>query len=326
MPRIVRFLIGLLGGLGLLGWVASVVVERTTRRWLEHDLVLRSQLAVAGAGRTLVGSWDDVGRLTEVLGEVVRDERILAAAVCGNDWTIRAATVGYPLAFGCGGGAEWSQSLPTRQDVAWSITRQLPGGLAHLTAIPLANQGARIGAAVVVHDLSFMRRREEVTRRFIFLVFGAMAATTPFIFWAAARLSWRDWSEDIRRFLQGGKVPRPEFQPILGDVRDLIERLANDRESEPDGGAWTANRLKQTLTRHLHGEKVVILANREPYVHHRGPTGDIAVLHPASGLVSALEPVMRACSGTWIAHGSGSADRDVADRHDRVRVPPNEER
>jgi trehalose 6-phosphate synthase len=51
----------------------------------------------------------------------------------------------------------------------------------------------------------------------------------------------------------------------------------------------------------------------------------VAVLHPASGLVTALEPVMRACSGTWIAHGSGSADRDTADRHGRLRVPPGEE-
>ena len=47
-----------------------------------------------------------------------------------------------------------------------------------------------------------------------------------------------------------------------------------------------------------------------------------ALQHPASGLVTALEPVMRACSGTWIAHGSGSADRETVDRHDRVAVPP----
>ncbi|HTF89614.1 MAG TPA: trehalose-6-phosphate synthase, partial [Planctomycetota bacterium] len=40
---------------------------------------------------------------------------------------------------------------------------------------------------------------------------------------------------------------------------------------------------------------------------------------------TALEPVMRACSGTWVAHGSGSADRDTVDRHDRVAVPPGEE-
>ncbi|HTY98328.1 MAG TPA: trehalose-6-phosphate synthase, partial [Rhodocyclaceae bacterium] len=39
-------------------------------------------------------------------------------------------------------------------------------------------------------------------------------------------------------------------------------------------------------------------------------------------LVTALEPVMRACSGTWIAHGSGSADRAVVDEHDRIAIPP----
>jgi trehalose-6-phosphate synthase len=49
------------------------------------------------------------------------------------------------------------------------------------------------------------------------------------------------------------------------------------------------------------------------------------VRRPASGLVTAVEPVMRACSGTWIAHGSGSGDREVVDRHDRVAVPPGED-
>jgi trehalose 6-phosphate synthase len=48
----------------------------------------------------------------------------------------------------------------------------------------------------------------------------------------------------------------------------------------------------------------------------------VRVQHPASGLVTAIEPVMRACSGTWIAHGSGSADRETVDRHDRIAVPP----
>ena len=64
-----------------------------------------------------------------------------------------------------------------------------------------------------------------------------------------------------------------------------------------------------------------MVSNREPYIHVR--RGDrIEVQRPASGLVTALEPIMRACSGTWIAHGSGSADREVVDRHDRVAVPP----
>jgi trehalose 6-phosphate synthase len=77
--------------------------------------------------------------------------------------------------------------------------------------------------------------------------------------------------------------------------------------------------------RYFPGERVVVLANREPYIHERTSNGDIRVKHPASGLVTAVEPVLRACSGVWVAHGSGSADRDTVDHHDRVRVPPEEE-
>jgi trehalose 6-phosphate synthase len=65
---------------------------------------------------------------------------------------------------------------------------------------------------------------------------------------------------------------------------------------------------------------VLVVSNREPYIHvHQGDS--IVVQRPASGLVTAVEPIMRACSGTWIAHGSGSADRDVVDSQDRISVP-----
>jgi trehalose 6-phosphate synthase len=47
------------------------------------------------------------------------------------------------------------------------------------------------------------------------------------------------------------------------------------------------------------------------------------VIVPASGLVTALESVLLACDGTWIAHGSGNADREAVDACDRLRVPPD---
>jgi len=112
--------------------------------------------------------------------------------------------------------------------------------------------------------------------------------------------------------------------PFLRDVRDLVDRLAAEREADGLGGLWTAQRLKNTLSRHLHGERVAIVANREPYIHEHAADGSLTVSHPASGLVTALEPIMRACSGVWVAHGSGSADRDTADRAGRVWVPPEE--
>ena len=72
--------------------------------------------------------------------------------------------------------------------------------------------------------------------------------------------------------LRGGGKQSREFQPILSDVRELVGRMANDREDAP--GQWTAERLKQTLNRHLHGEKIVILANREPYIHQHTATAE----------------------------------------------------
>jgi trehalose 6-phosphate synthase len=69
-------------------------------------------------------------------------------------------------------------------------------------------------------------------------------------------------------------------------------------------------------------ESVVVLANREPFRHDRTPDGDIVVRRSSGGLVSALEPVMQACSGVWVAHGSGTADPMVVDRRDGLAVPP----
>ncbi len=97
----------------------------------------------------------------------------------------------------------------------------------------------------------------------------------------------------------------------------------NQAFAPPARASWTAQRLKQALRRHLHDERVLVVSNREPYIHEHD--GDrVRVIQPASGLVTALEPVMRACSGTWIAHGSGSADRITADSHGRIAVPPGE--
>ncbi|MBI5420371.1 MAG: trehalose-6-phosphate synthase [Deltaproteobacteria bacterium] len=66
-----------------------------------------------------------------------------------------------------------------------------------------------------------------------------------------------------------------------------------------------------------------MVSNREPVVHER-VEGGVTVLRPASGLVTAIEPIVRAVGGTWIAHGSGSADRVAADERGRVLLPPND--
>jgi trehalose 6-phosphate synthase len=87
--------------------------------------------------------------------------------------------------------------------------------------------------------------------------------------------------------------------------------------------AWTRERLEEVARVRLGGAKLVVVANREPYIHvHDGD--DICCTRPASGLATALDPVLRACNGIWVAHGSGDADRAVADERGRVAVPPED--
>ncbi|HEX7020894.1 MAG TPA: trehalose-6-phosphate synthase [Gemmatimonadaceae bacterium] len=78
------------------------------------------------------------------------------------------------------------------------------------------------------------------------------------------------------------------------------------------------------IAQYLQDCKFILVSNREPYEHMRGVHG-IEIRQPPGGLVTALDPTMRRTQGTWVAWGSGTADRDVSDESGRVAVPPDEE-
>lgn len=330
MREITKFLIGLVLSLALLTWVTTVVVQRTTRKWFENDVRLRAELVVSGAREALSTHWAREGRreLERMLGEITRDERIMAAAACTRDLTLLTRTPGFPGQFSCkdiGVRLRGSDDAPDKAWRPWHESASLPGGSVLVSAIPVENADRPLGFVILIHDLSYAERREAATRRFVFFSFGFLALVASVVTIIVARFSWRGWSAEIRRLARGEQSKRPEFQPILRDVRDLVDRIMVERETELEGGAWTPQRLKLTLTRHLHGERVVIVANREPYIHERQDDGSIKVQHPASGLVTALEPVMEACSAVWVAHGSGSADQDVTGGSGHIPVPPGQE-
>jgi trehalose 6-phosphate synthase len=329
VPRLAQFVLALIAGLALLAWAVAGVVQETARQWFERDLSLRARLVATGSRASLATDWhkDHQSELAEQLIEIARDERVMAVAACGMDFSLLASTPGFPSEFGCreiGARASAAGVSPQETLREWNTVSRLPGGSIHVSAIPLW-EGSRgqIGFLLLLQDMSYAERREALTRTFLLAAFGVLGALASAFTVLVARFSRRRWSAELRGILHGDTQHRPEFQPILRDVRDLIEKVMAEKEDAP--GVWTADRLKQTLSRHLHGERVVIVANREPYIHERSSGGSVQVLHPASGLVTALEPVMRACSGVWIAHGSGSADRETVDRNDHVRVPPGEE-
>jgi trehalose-6-phosphate synthase len=120
------------------------------------------------------------------------------------------------------------------------------------------------------------------------------------------------------------------FGPLWGELAHLLTSLASARAAAEEearlrdaaASVWTADRLRAHVTTRIEGAPLFVVSNREPYMHVRR-NGGIQCLVPASGLVTALEPILRACDGTWIAHGSGDADRERVDGHDRLRVPPD---
>ena len=341
MRETLRFLAPLLLALGVIAWGAATLVNGSIHRWFERDMASRAQLALSGAQESLVADWraGDRARIGRLLARIERDERILGGAACGPDLVLVASTRNFPAQLRCDGLGAQVRSAPSSAGGGWtwrpwSGVVSLSGGPLHVSAMPVSDEGGTLGFVVLVHDMSYVERREAATWRFTvvaFAVVGFLAAVATLLM---ARFSRRSLLEELGRMLRGGSAEvrrriattdgRSGFPPILRDVRDLVAQLVEE-EASGHVGPWSPERLRRTLTRHLQGESVVLVANREPYVHDRAPDGSIRVLHPASGLVSALEPVMRACSGVWIAHGSGSADRDTVDHRDHVKVPPGEE-
>jgi trehalose 6-phosphate synthase len=321
-----RVLVPLVLFLALLAWGASLLMNRTTRAWFVRDVNLRARLAVSGVRDALATHLEsgDRRRLAAVLTELARDERIMGAAVCATAPRAPVRTGTIPERYGCD---VLEKRLASAEDGTLEVIEDVEGGLVHVAAHPIATEGGTtLGHVVLLHDLSFFARREDSLTRFTGIVFGIVALIASVFTIVVRRLSWRGWTEEFRTLLARGVDPSrrgsKQFEPLLSDVRQLVQDLSSEGGA---GGRWSADRLHRTLTETLEGEGIVIVANREPYIHDRTPEGGVRVLHPASGLVTALEPVMRACSGVWVAHGSGTADREVVDRKDRVLVPPGEE-
>lgn len=105
----------------------------------------------------------------------------------------------------------------------------------------------------------------------------------------------------------------PEEQPFT--VRPPPRDFGPPRTSREDMIAWARA--------HMRGRKLVVVSNREPYTHVRSG-GELRVVRNAGGLTVALDSVVKALGGVWVAHGNGSADRATVDAHDRVACPPDD--
>ena len=214
----------------------------------------------------------------------------------------------------------------------------------HITALPLYRDSTLIGCLAIVHDSGYIRAESLRIWRETFLsalahVVLIVLITLLIVRWSIAgpiarTARWMKALRTGRAMSPRMKLPDLElFRPIAREVATFAESLNTARSAAElearlrvsGESTWTADRLAVQVLERLEDGKLFVVSNREPYIHvHRGKS--IAVDVPASGLVTALEPVLRACGGTWVAHGSGDADTETVDSRDRLPVPPDDPR
>jgi trehalose 6-phosphate synthase len=193
----------------------------------------------------------------------------------------------------------------------------------HVYTVPAGQRVDSAGFVVIVQSAEELGARARNTSFILFGAFSAILLSASLLAFASFRRSMRTWVRGLQSAIRG-EGPATAYRPLLGELRELLLVSDGDPLSPAASSTWTRERLRALLRERLLDENVIVLANREPYIHERTPEG-VQLLRPASGLVTALDPVMRSCSGSWIAHGSGSADRENSDSRGRVKVPPGEE-
>jgi len=145
-----------------------------------------------------------------------------------------------------------------------------------------------------------------------------------------------DWAKALRTGNAGQIKPQTHLKfldPLHKEI-EYIAKALNEAKATAEEEArlrtraeaiWTPERLRMEMGDLLQNRKLIVVSNREPYMHiHAGK--EIKCIVPASGMITAMEPILKACSGLWIASGSGDADKETVDNHDKVEVPPEEPR
>ncbi|HEX6332675.1 MAG TPA: trehalose-6-phosphate synthase [Flavisolibacter sp.] len=134
---------------------------------------------------------------------------------------------------------------------------------------------------------------------------------------------------DVQQLKKG---PTPNFlAPLYKEITDIAKAMEEAKAVAQEEArlrtsgesVWTPERLNEEMKLLLKNRKLVVVSNREPYMHIRNGK-EIECIMPASGMVTALEPILKACGGLWVASGSGDADRETVDENDKLLVPPYE--
>lgn len=330
----------LVGSVAIVALLFAGFQVRDQNRALNRDLDRRSEVLAASLQESIEG---DLAKhadsaLRRMMTRLTQRDHIAGIAVVDAD--------GQPLAMSSGldsGVRGRMERLATHCTSDAGCHERFKTSDAHLAlySLPVAVHGQPSGALVVLTDATYIA--EATFRLWRATLLHAALETLLIGLFALVLINWTfrvsigrivTWMRSLRVGGTTGLVP-PSGSGLLAPLRREAAQLAESLDAarfaaveearlrEAAASTWTAERLRASVQANVKNATVFVIANREPYMHVRGPTG-VQVIVPASGVVTALEPVLAACDGTWIASGSGNADREFVDANDQLRAPPDD--
>src|ERR1035437_3633953 len=341
-----RLILALTIGLSLVSLASSWYEIRAERDALRRDLDRRAEILgdnVAGTAELYLarGDRDDLERLVEPLNNGERREHLVGVGIYGRDASVLVMTPGLNASLPALTQLLKNAMQDNRNVSAFLELRFRP---VHLLATPLHGADKTVaGGILIVHDSSYIdvetfRIWGRVFARMAIQVLVSVAITLLIIRWSLTGPITRVavW---IRALRTGQDAVRPAATDLdvlsslareVGPLAESMQRARAAAETEAglrnaNESQWTAERLANHVRNRLGKSGLFVVSNREPYVHSRRDNS-VTVTVPASGLVTAIEPILCACNGTWVAHGSGVADAETVDARDRLKVPPEEPR
>ncbi len=309
---------------------------------LENDIQYRSYLLTNGLKESVEPNFINKSNsyLQDIVNRFADNKRIAGLAVVDNNGSIVAVSSNLPKQI------PQVKKLATEaldSDKDSSDFASFGNNKVYIYVSPLHDKKSVVGALAIVQSADYLDARlleiwkNNLLRLFIqiFLISVSVILIIRWIILAPIRNlveSLKLSRKGIGDYSNNKILNNPIFKPLMQEVgsiqNSLIEaRIAASEEAriqlEKLDSPWTAERLKVFVKDILGDKKIFVVSNREPYIHTKN--GNKIEHHfPASGMVTALEPIMQATGGMWIAHGSGSADKLVVDKNDKLRVPPDE--
>ncbi len=339
----VRLIVSLIVGVMLVSLCSSEYEVWAGKRSLRRDLQRRSEVLA----ESLAGSVErDIERgtvqtLRKTVQRFANRENLMGMAVYDPEGHIIAITNDLAPKMATAPPVVLDTLKENKEADAFQRLADEP---VHICVLPLYSPDKFLGALAIVHDAGYIRAQSMHIWRDTFLSGMVQVVLIALITLLIVRWSIEGpiartahWMRALRTGrLPSSRIGVPDaelYPPLAREVATLAQslnsaRTAAEREARlrvEGQSQWTAERLTADLRTRLGGGRLFVVSNREPYIHmRRGKSVEVTV--PPSGLVTALEPVLCACEGTWLAHGSGSADKETADRQGRLPVPPDDPR